>query len=99
MLKRRFSVAICAAVFSVGLAACRDGGDRPQGSSMEPVVIKPAGLARIGVTDPRYKSYNVEMLEVTGGKFWAPYGPQRRAISPAVRGTAGLSSFESALLR
>ena len=24
--------------------------------------------------DERYQSYNVEMVEVTGGRFWAPYG-------------------------
>ena len=23
--------------------------------------------------DPRFLSYNVEMVEVTGGRFWAPY--------------------------
>lgn len=31
-------------------------------------------LAKIGEVDPRYQSYNVEMVEVTGGRFWAPYG-------------------------
>lgn len=27
----------------------------------------------IGEVDPRYVSYNVETVEVTGGRFWAPY--------------------------
>jgi heparanase 1 len=31
-------------------------------------------LAKIAEVDPRYLSYNVEMVEVTGGRFWAPYG-------------------------
>ena len=31
-------------------------------------------LAVLGTVDPRYQSYNVEMAEVTGGRFWAPYG-------------------------
>ena len=31
-------------------------------------------LARIGTVDERYQSYNIEMVEVTGGRFWAPYG-------------------------
>lgn len=31
-------------------------------------------LAKVGEVDPRYQSYNVEMVEVTGGRFWAPYG-------------------------
>ena len=31
-------------------------------------------LARLCTVDERYQSYNVEMVEVTGGRFWAPYG-------------------------
>src|SRR3954469_15875530 len=30
-------------------------------------------LRPIGTIDPRFQSYNVEMVEVTGGRFWAPY--------------------------
>jgi len=37
--------------------------------------ITPASLARIGTVDERFQSYNVEMAEVTGGRFWKPYGP------------------------
>jgi hypothetical protein len=33
-----------------------------------------AGLAKIATVDERFQSYNVEMVEVTGGRFWAPYG-------------------------
>lgn len=36
--------------------------------------IDPATLPRIGTIDERYQSYNVEMVEVTGGRFWRPYG-------------------------
>jgi len=32
-------------------------------------------MARIGEVDERFQSYNVEMVEVTGGRFWKPYGP------------------------
>lgn len=32
------------------------------------------GLVKTGEVDPRFQSYNVEMVEVTGGRFWAPYG-------------------------
>ncbi|MEW9856576.1 hypothetical protein [Novosphingobium sp. M1R2S20] len=31
-------------------------------------------LPRIAEVDERFQSYNVEMVEVTGGRFWAPYG-------------------------
>jgi len=33
-----------------------------------------ASLPKIGEVDPRFQSYNIEMVEVTGGRFWAPYG-------------------------
>src|ERR1700740_3798423 len=29
---------------------------------------------KIAMIDERFQSYNVEMVEVTGGQFWAPYG-------------------------
>lgn len=31
-------------------------------------------LERVATVDARYQGYNVEMVEVTGGRFWAPYG-------------------------
>lgn len=31
-------------------------------------------LAKLGTVHERYQGYNVEMVEVTGGRFWAPYG-------------------------
>lgn len=38
----------------------------------------PAGalsaLPAIGTVDSRFLSYNVEMVEITGGRFWRPYG-------------------------
>ena len=37
------------------------------------VALDPAKMARIGTVSERYQSYNIEMLEVTGGRFWAPY--------------------------
>ena len=41
-------------------------------TEMSAVPITPATLPRIATVDERYQSYNVEMLEVTGGKFWKP---------------------------
>jgi hypothetical protein len=31
-------------------------------------------MLRIGTVDERFQSFNVEMVEVTGGRFWKPYG-------------------------
>lgn len=42
--------------------------------------LDPARMRRVGEIDERYQSYNVEMLEVTGGKFWRPYSAELRAI-------------------
>lgn len=33
-------------------------------------------LPKIATIDPRFQSFNVEMVEVTGGRFWAPYSSQ-----------------------
>src|SRR6187549_3581652 len=41
------------------------------------VTATPATMARIGTVDERFQSYNVEMVEVTGGRFWRPYGPNK----------------------
>jgi heparanase 1 len=30
-------------------------------------------MRRIGTIDERFQSFNVEMVEVTGGRFWKPY--------------------------
>jgi len=35
--------------------------------------LTPAALEPIGQVDERFQSYNVEMVEVTGGRFWSPY--------------------------
>jgi heparanase len=30
-------------------------------------------MPRIGTVDERFQSYNIEMVEITGGRFWKPY--------------------------
>ncbi|WP_246801508.1 hypothetical protein [Bradyrhizobium genosp. L] len=30
-------------------------------------------MPRVATIDPRFQSYNIEMVEVTGGRFWKPY--------------------------
>jgi hypothetical protein len=30
-------------------------------------------MPQLGTVDARYQSYNIEMVEVTGGRFWKPY--------------------------
>lgn len=35
--------------------------------------INPRTMAAIATVDERFQSYNVEMVEVTGGRFWKPF--------------------------
>ena len=44
--------------------------------SGEPVELAPASMPSVGTVDERFQSYNVEMVEVTGGRFWRPYSPE-----------------------
>lgn len=38
------------------------------------IAVPVTALVKRAVVDERYQSYNIEMVEVTGGRFWAPYG-------------------------
>ena len=39
-------------------------------------------MPKLGTVDSRYLSYNVEMVEVTGGRFWKPYKDALKADAP-----------------
>ena len=45
--------------------------------------IDPQKLTRIGTVDERFQSYNIEMVEVIGGKFWKPYSQDVDALLKA----------------
>jgi heparanase len=47
------------------------------------VSFDPAKMSRIGTVDQRFASYNIEMAEVTGGKFWKPYTSKSAATAGA----------------
>lgn len=66
--KRMFVKARVALGAMIALAALGGCAHTPESS---------AGLSdlhAIARVDERFQSYNVEMVEVTGGRFWAPYG-------------------------
>ena len=56
-----------------------------QQKSSEP--LNPSSMTKLGTVDPRYVSYNVEMVEVTGGRFWKPYKSATGGASAAKPGT------------
>lgn len=59
--------AICAAGVALLVSAISLG----VGKGAE--VVDPKELRAIGTIDARFQSYNTEMVEVTGGRFWKPY--------------------------
>ena len=48
--------------------------------------MAPASMRAIGTVDGRFQSYNIEMVEVTGGRFWRPY-PQTSSAHPSTKPT------------
>lgn len=47
--------------------------------------VSPQSMKVVGEVDPRFVSYNVEAVEVTGGRFWAPYksAAEKAAAAPS----------------
>ena len=62
------------------------GPERPSAPTVDA-----SGLRLVGAVDPRYQSYNVEMLEVTGGRFWKPYSAIGAAPAKAAQPDAATS--------
>ncbi|HTD55342.1 MAG TPA: hypothetical protein VK670_08160 [Silvibacterium sp.] len=60
-----------------------------------PAAVNPSSMPRIGSVDERFQSYNVEMVEVTGGRFWKPYSASpdaNAATSPSANQPVGMSA-------
>ena len=65
----------------------------------DPVSLAPAKMPRLATVDERFQSFNVEMVEVTGGRFWAPYRDEGKpAETPAKAGLA-VPAIDPALFR
>ncbi len=64
------TLAVCTSSTTIALAmlAFCTGAQGQSSPRLSPAEMKP-----VGTVDERYQSYNVEMLEVTGGRFWKPY--------------------------
>jgi heparanase len=54
----------------VVVAACLQASAQPNGTIIR---VNPAKMTKLGTVDSRFASYNIEMVEVTGGRFWKPY--------------------------
>jgi hypothetical protein len=57
-----FSAALAGIIATAGMA------------QQKPAIrLDAAKMPKIATVDPRFLSYNIEMVEVTGGRFWKPY--------------------------
>lgn len=52
--------------------------------------LNPSSMPRIAQVDPRFQSYNIEMVEVIGGRFWKPYASTSSPQPAAAGSTTGL---------
>jgi hypothetical protein len=68
MMGKKMLTALSCTVLMAGAAACAAGQD---GSSTASVA--PGKMAKVGTIDERFQSYNIEAVEVTGGRFWKPF--------------------------
>lgn len=64
-----------------GIAWCADDGP----------ALSPAAFVQTGTVDERFQSYNVEMLEVTGGRFWKPYANLPANLAPVDAKPVGMN--------
>ena len=62
---------MCGAALLAGAAACF--GAPKDESAPKTSKIAPATMAKVGTIDERFQSYNIETVEVTGGRFWKPF--------------------------
>jgi hypothetical protein len=69
-MKRSTNARLVAAssLIAFGVAICFAAPANAQSTT-----IVPKALPRVGTIDERFQSYNIEMVEVTGGRFWKPY--------------------------
>jgi heparanase 1 len=67
-VRNHISAGLCGCLASTLLVASAYAGTFP-----DPPSVAPSNMARIGTVDERFQSYNIEMVEVTGGRFWKPY--------------------------
>src|SRR4029453_3893864 len=67
----------------MGIVIAALAGSQQAAAQVTTLSVDPARLPRLGTVDARFQSYNVEMVEVTGGRFWKPY--RASASAPSAR--------------
>ena len=68
----------------MGIAIAVLAGSQMAAAQAPTLSVDPSRLPHLSTVDARFQSYNVEMVEVTGGRFWKPY--RASASAPPDRG-------------
>ena len=71
-LKIVLPLALCSVIILSAWYESDKGKDNDT-SNARILYVNPKEMKHIGNVDERYQSYNVEMVEVVGGRFWKPY--------------------------
>ena len=85
---------MCGAALLAGTAACFGG---PRDESAKTNKIAPATMAKVGTIDERFQSYNIETVEVTGGRFWKSFASidkmkaEDKAKAPDITSPGGMN--------
>lgn len=83
---------VFAAMWIAGAVVCVSAG-----AQTATAVIAPSAMARVGSVDERFQSYNIEAVQITGGRFWKPYASAPAADSTARQTGSGPAGINPAL--
>jgi hypothetical protein len=89
--KGKVAVSGFVVVMLLGAAACFGQGGVSTASAGA-ASIAPGKMARIGTIDERFQSYNIEAVEVTGGRFWKPFAKAGDAAPPAEKAPSAMTA-------
>lgn len=88
--RRTLTILAILTVMSVAIS-CSSDDDRGKGSSSTSSTTAAGGSGAdvdlavgnkvVATVDRRYQSYNIEMVELTGGQFWAPYDAAGKRVT------------------
>lgn len=78
------SALVLSASLAVGCSGSKSSDTTRDATPKADLILSVKGDAPVAKLDPRFQSYNVEMVEVTGGEFWKPYdaGPGKVVRDP-----------------
>ena len=90
---KRISIALAILLLLLTSASIHSAA-RAQSAAM---TIAPASMPRVGTVDERFQSYNIEAVEVTGGRFWKPYSSASAPAAVPNRATGAPAGIDPSL--